>query len=115
VNLAFYRDRTREWVSVSGTAVLSQDRELIRRLYEPDWRAWLGDEGGERDGGPGAPRIQLILVEAHSVVYSKQDRPTPLVLFELAKGIVTGRPPKVADLRSLDEGDLRRAASTGTR
>ena len=111
VNLAFYRDRTREWVSVSGTAVLSRDRELIRRLYKPDWRAWMGDEGGERDGGPGDPRIRLILVEAHSVVYSKQDRPTPLVLFELARGIVTGRPPKVADLRSLDEGELRRAAS----
>jgi general stress protein 26 len=111
VNLAFYRDRTREWVSVSGTAILSQDRELIRRLYKPDWRAWLGDEGGERDGGPGDPRIRLILVEAHSVVYSKQDRPTPLVLFELARGIVTGTPPKVADLRSLDEGELRRAAS----
>jgi general stress protein 26 len=111
VNLAFYRDRTREWVSVSGLATLTQDRELIHRLYEADWRAWLGDEGGERDGGPDDPRIQLILVEAQSVVYSKQDRPTPLVLFELARGIVTGRPPKVADLRSLDEGELRRAAS----
>src|SRR4051812_8079303 len=41
VNLGFYRDRTREWVSVSGTAVLSQDRRLIDGLYKPDWRAWL--------------------------------------------------------------------------
>ena len=106
VNLGFYRDRTREWVSVSGTAVLSQDRRIIRELYKPDWRAWLGDEGGARDGGPDDPRIALVLVEARSVVYSKQDRPTPLVLFQVAKSVVTGTPPKVSDLRTLEESEL---------
>src|SRR5687768_1019264 len=41
VNLAYYRDRTREWVSVSGTAILSRDRRVIRELYQPDWKAWF--------------------------------------------------------------------------
>jgi hypothetical protein len=100
---------------VSGTAVLSQDRRLIRDMYKPDWRAWLGDEGGDRDGGPDDPRIALVLIEAHSVMYSKQDRPVPLVLFEVAKGIVTGTPPKVSDLRSLDEAEIRRAAAPDQR
>ena len=109
VNLAFYRDRTREWVSVSGIAVVTQDRQLIRELYQPDWRAWFGDEGGARDGGPDDPRLALILVEAHSVHYSKQNKPTPLVLFEVAKGIVTGTPPKAADLRTLSESEIGRA------
>ena len=106
VNLAFYKDRTREWVSVSGTARISRDRGKIHELYAPDWRAWFGDEGGERDGGPDDPRIALILVEAHSVVYQKSDRPQPLVLFELVRGIVTGQPPKTGDLRHMDEGEL---------
>ena len=106
VNLGFYRDRTREWVSVSGTAVLTQDKRLIHEIYKPDWRAWLGDEGGERDGGPDDPRIALVLIEAQSVVYSKQDRPTPLVLFQIAKAMVTGTPPKVSDLRSLGDAEL---------
>jgi general stress protein 26 len=109
VNLGFYKDRTREWVSVSGMAVLTQDKRLIHDLYQPDWRAWLGDEGGARDGGPDDPRIALVLIEAHTVVYSKKDRPMPLVLFELAKGIVTGQQPKVADLRSLSESEIARA------
>lgn len=109
VNLAFYRDRTREWVSVSGMAIVSQDRRLIHELYEPDWRAWFGDEGGERDGGPDDPRLALILVEAHSVVYSKQSKPMPLVLFEVAKGVVTGEPPKVANMRTLNESEIGRA------
>ena len=115
VNLSFYRDRTREWVSVSGRAIISRDRSLIRGLYQPDWKAWLGDEGGEKDGGPDDPRIALILVTAESVTYSKKDRPMPLVLFEVAKGIATGKPPKVADMRSLDEAEIRRAASPDAR
>jgi general stress protein 26 len=106
VNLAFYRDRTREWVSVSGTARISRDRAKIHELYAPDWKAWFGDEGGERDGGPDDPRLALILVEAHSVVYLKSDRPQPLVLFEVVKGIVTGQPPKTGDLRHVGEGEL---------
>ena len=111
VNLGFYRDRTREWVSVSGTAVLTQDRQVIHEMYKPDWRAWLGDQGGARDGGPDDPRIALVLIEAHSVIYSKQDRPTPIVLFQIAKAMVTGTPPKVSDLRSLGDAELGSAAA----
>lgn len=110
VNLAYYKDRTREWVSVAGTAIITRDRSLVQGLYKPDWRAWLGEEGGARDGGPDDPRIVLILVEAHSVTYMKHDRPLPVVLFEVARAMVTGRPPKAADLREVGEKELRRAA-----
>lgn len=110
VNVSYYRDRTREWVSVSGRAILSQDRDLIDALYKADWKAWLGDTGdGKRDGGPHDPRIALILVEADSVTYMKKDRPAPVVLFEIMKGMITGEPPKVADLRELRRDELRRA------
>jgi general stress protein 26 len=109
VNVAYYKDRTREWVSVSGTAILTRDPNLVRGLYQPDWRAWLGDEGGSRDGGPDDPRIALILVEAHSVTYAKKDRPLPFVLFEIARGMVTGQPPKAADLREIGQQEIRQA------
>lgn len=113
VNVSYYRDRTREWVSVSGHAILSQDRDLIEALYKPDWKAWLGDTGdGRRDGGPRDPRIVLILVETDSVVYSKNDRPMPLALFQVVRGMITGEPPKVADLRELDANELRREINT---
>ena len=36
VNLAYYRDRTREWVSVSGRAIISRDKDLIRGLWTAD-------------------------------------------------------------------------------
>lgn len=109
VNVAYFRDRTREWVSVSGHAILSRDRDLIDSLYKPDWKGWLGDQGdGVRDGGARDPRIVLVLVEADSVVYSKNDRPLPLALFQVVKGMITGQPPKVADLREIGADELRR-------
>ena len=109
VNVSYFRDRTREWVSVSGHAILSRDRDLIDALYKPDWKAWLGDQGdGVRDGGTRDPRIVLVLVEADSVVYSKNDRPMPLALFQAVKGMITREPPKVADLREIGADELRR-------
>jgi general stress protein 26 len=106
VNVAFYRDRTKEWVSVSGTARISRDRELIRRLYKPDWKAWFGDEGGERDGGPNDPRLTLVLVDATSVVYMVNDTPRPVVLFEVLKGMVTGSTPDVGEVRKVSGGEM---------
>lgn len=109
VNCAFYNMSTREWVSVSGTAVISRNKQLIHDLYQPDWKAWLGDEGGAKNGGPDDPRITLVLIEAHSVTYSKKDRPAPLQLFAVAKGMITGDKPKMADLRELGTSELSQA------
>ena len=115
VNLAYYNMKSREWVSVAGLATVTTDRELVRELYEPDWKAWLGDEGGERDGSPNDPRIALILVEAESVTYLKVNKPKPVVLFEVAKAIVTGQPPKVGSLRTVTERELERGAERDDR
>jgi general stress protein 26 len=112
VNLAFYNGRTREWVSVSGTATISQDRETIRRLYKPDWKAWFKEENQHNDGGgatrsdpragtPDDPRIALVLVEANSVTYLKVDKPRPVVLFEVLKAMVTHSKPNVGEVREL--------------
>lgn len=107
VNLAYVHDHGSDWVSVSGTARLSKDRKLIERVYSKTWRAWFGDEGDERDGGPGDPRITLILVDAHSAVYLKQTQAKPMVLFQVAKGAVTGEPPKAGDLRHVSSSELQ--------
>ena len=80
VNLAYYKDRTREWISVSGAARLCRDRFKIRELYEPTWKAWFPNDGGVRDGGPEDPRMILIGVEARSAQFAKLDRTATIVL-----------------------------------
>ena len=109
VNLAYYRDRTREWVSVSGTATVSRDRRAIHELYRPDWKAWFGDEGGERNGGPDDPRLALILVDVESVTYLKVDKPHPVVLFEVVKGMVTGSRPDIGEEQQVSGAEIKSA------
>ena len=92
--------------SVSGTATVSQDRRAIRELYQPDWKAWFGDQGGARDGGPDDPRMALILVDVHTASYLVVNKPQPVVHFEVAKAMVTGTPPKLGEERHVSRAEL---------
>src|SRR6476619_314357 len=107
VNCSYYNNKSREWVSVSGVARIVRDRKRIHDLYRPDWKAWFGDEGGERDGGPDDPRLALILVDVESVTYLKVNKPRPVVLFEVVKGMVTGSRPDVGEERSLSGAEVK--------
>jgi len=113
VNLSYYRDRTKEWVSVSGVAKISRDRDKIRRLWSPDWKLWFPDEGGAKDGGPDDPRILLIGVDARSAQYMTLEKPQPLVLFELVKSKLMGKTPEMGTVKRIRRGSksARRARS----
>ncbi len=97
VNLAFFKDRTKEWVSVSGHARVVDDRAKIHELYQPDWRAWFGDEGGAQDGSPDDPRMILVGVDVEMAMFLELNKPQPVVLFELVKGMITGKKPDLGE------------------
>jgi len=106
VNVMYFASGTKEWVSVSGTATLSRNPQRIRELYHRDWKAWLGDRGAPYDGGPDDPRIVLIDVHAHSVTYFKSKDSRPVMLFKVAKAMLTGSPPDLGAVQPLDEREL---------
>lgn len=103
VNLAYFKAGSYEWVSASGIARLSRDRERIAELYEPDWKAWFGQEGNPRHGTPEDPRIVLIGVDVHAAVFLEVGKPKPVVLFELAKGWLTGQRAELGTTHELKE------------
>ena len=103
VNLAYYKDRTREWVSVSGIARITNDRQKIRELYAEDWRAWFPKEGDPRHGTPDDPRKVLIGIDVHAAVFLEVDKPQPVVLYAVAKGWLTGSTPDIGEMHSLEE------------
>ena len=119
VNLSYYKDRTREWISVSGTAETSTNRRKIRELYEPDWKAWFGDEGGAKDGGPDDPRMVLIKVKAREATFLDIKKPQPVILFEVLKGMVTGKKPNLGRTRHAKASDFpaagRRTKTKGSK
>ena len=101
VNLAYYRDGTKEWISVSGIAHVSNDRATIRELYAPDWKIWFADEGDPRHGTPDDPRMALIGVDVHSAVFLEANKPQPVVLFEIVKGWLTGQEPELGTMHTV--------------
>ncbi len=107
VNVAYYNTKSREYVSVSGTARVVDDRSKIRELYRPDWKAWFGGED-QRSGTPDDPRITLIAVDAATAVYLKIDKPKPVVLFEVVRGMVTGNAPDLGEVQQLSGSELER-------
>lgn len=111
VNVSYSRNKTREWVSVSGTARVVTDRSKIHELYRPDWKAWFPDDGPGRDGGPDDPRLTLIAVDAHSVVYMVSNTPRPVVLFEVVKGMITGTQPDVGETHVLSGSEIHGAGN----
>ena len=101
VNLSYFKNRTKEWISVSGRARIVRDRKKIHELYRPDWRAWFGDQGGAKDGTSDDPRIVLIGVNIRLAVYLEVNKPQPLVLFEVVRSIVTGRSPRFPPAKTI--------------
>jgi general stress protein 26 len=103
VNLAYYKTGSYEWVSASGVARVSKDRATIRELYEPDWKAWFGADGDPRHGTADDPRIVLIGIDVHAAVFLGVNKPKPIVLFELAKGWLTGARVEAGETHTLTE------------
>ena len=101
VNLTYYKDRTREWVSVSGMATATRDRAKIRELYASDWAAWFPKGDDPRHGTPDDPRMVLIGVEIHAAEYLEVDTPQPVILFELVKGWLTGSTPEIGEMKKV--------------
>jgi len=103
LNLSYYKDKTREWISVSGTAVISRDRATIGTLYAPDWKMWFGDEGDPRHGTPDDPRMVLIGVSIHTAEFLEVNKPRPVLLFEMARGWLRSEEPELGTMHHLQE------------
>ncbi len=107
VNLAYYKDRTREWISVSGLATISRDRDKLRELYAPDWSFWFPQDGDPRHGTADDPRFVLIGVDVQAAVFLEVNKPTPVVLYELVKGWLSGDAPELGKTHTLEQPHRR--------
>ena len=102
VNLSYYREGNRQWISISGLAEVSTDRAKIHELYAADWKVWFPDEGDPRHGTPDDPRMTLIGVTVHAAEFLDITKPRPVLLFEFVKGWVTGTQPDMGTVHELE-------------
>ncbi len=101
VNLSYYRDSDRSWVSASGIATISRNRQKVAELYAPDWKMWFPEEGDPRHGTADDPRLVLIGVTVHAAVFLEVNKSRPVLLYELVKGWLTGKEPELGEMHEL--------------
>lgn len=102
VNLTYFNESSREWISISGTAIVSHDRATIRTLFRPDWSAWFPDDGDPRHGTPDDPRMVLLGITIHAATFLEVNKPRPVVLYEVVKGWATGRMPDIGEMHHVE-------------
>lgn len=97
VNLSYSAPDSSRYVSVSGRAYLVHDRERMKALWNPAYRAWFPQ--GLRD-----PELALLKVEVEHAEY--WDTPGGMVVhvIGLVKALATGRPYAPGDHQRLDLG-----------
>ena len=85
------------WVSISGTATVSEDKELIKRLYNPLVKAWF-------PGGLDDPNLELLEVKIGHAEYWNIKESKMTQLLKMATAAVTGTPPKLGDHKEVQLG-----------
>lgn len=83
VNLSYVDKDENTFVSVSGFAVPSDNKEKMKELWNPAYKAWYPD-GLDTDG------IELIVVRPETVNYWDGTSSRMVQLFKIAQAVVTG-------------------------
>lgn len=83
VNVSYARPESNRYVSVSGTASVVNDRQMIDKLWTPMARVWFPD-------GKSDTRLTLIKVMPIMAEYWDEPAGAFASLYELTKSVVTG-------------------------
>ncbi|GAA1825598.1 pyridoxamine 5'-phosphate oxidase family protein [Microlunatus capsulatus] len=93
VNVSFSSDDG--WVSVSGTASVTQDPARIDEFWNSHAEAWF-------DGGRQDPAVALLRVEADSAEYWSVSDPKLVTAVKYAKARLTGQQPDLGENHAVE-------------
>lgn len=83
VNVSYAEPKHERYVSVSGLAELVRDRDKIRELWNPAYKAWFPQ-------GADDPRIALLKVTVEKAEYWDSPGSSVVHLIGFAKAVATG-------------------------
>lgn len=83
------------WVSISGTAAVSEDMALKRKLFNPLVKAWF-------PGGVDDPNLELLEVKIQHAEYWDIHESKMTQLLKMATAAVTGNPPQMGDHKEVN-------------
>lgn len=95
VNVSYSDPGTNTYVSVSGTAMLSRDRQKATELWSPAMKAWFPE-------GTSDPKLALLRVDVSRAEYWDQPSSKIVHLVGLAKATLTGQRYEPGDHQQID-------------
>jgi general stress protein 26 len=94
ISLAFIAPTDRNFISVSGTASISQDRALIKRLWNKAADAWFV-------GGPEQANVVAVTVDPSYAEFWDGESSNIKMMWEMAKARRSDRKPDVTDHKKI--------------
>jgi len=90
VNLSFSCPKTQTYVSMTGKARLTHDKDLINKFWNPFVAAWFPQ-------GKDAPDVALIAIKISKGEHWDTEKSKILQLFEIAKANLTDKQPDLGE------------------
>ena len=90
VNVAFSDPKNQSYVSISGRAECTKDKEKIKQLWNPMYKAWFPQ-------GMDDPEVTAIRVVVDEAEYWDSPSSTVAHLYGYAKAMITGTPAHPGD------------------
>ncbi|HEX6279150.1 MAG TPA: pyridoxamine 5'-phosphate oxidase family protein [Pyrinomonadaceae bacterium] len=94
VAIAYSKPDDNTFVSISGKASISKDKEKMKELWSPVLKAWFPE-------GLDDPKLCLLKVEAEQAEYWEGSSSTLVQLFGMVKAIATGQEANYGENKKL--------------
>ncbi|KAJ6593855.1 hypothetical protein B0H19DRAFT_1205269 [Mycena capillaripes] len=108
VNVSFCDTNSTSWASYSGTAKLSQDKDLIKKHYSSSVAAYFGDlKDGTHTGTVDDPRISIIEVVPDEIRYWVATKGSVARAADVAISKVTGHASAPGELRTITQAEIQ--------
>ncbi len=96
LNLTFSNESRGTYVSISGMAEISDDRQRIRQLWSPAAKPWFPD-------GPESPDITLLVFRPNIAEYWDSPHSKVIRVLAMAASIVAGKPIGLGEHETLKD------------
>ncbi|KAJ7218109.1 hypothetical protein GGX14DRAFT_439823 [Mycena pura] len=108
VNVSFCDINSTSWASYSGTAKVSQDKELIRKHFSSSVSVYFGDlKDGVHTGKVDDPRISVIEVVPDEIHYWVATKGSIARAADAAVSKVTGRASAPGEIRVITQSEIQ--------
>ncbi|KAH7916575.1 hypothetical protein BJ138DRAFT_1139369 [Hygrophoropsis aurantiaca] len=108
VNVSFYEPSSTNWVSYSGQAKVTQDKELIKKYWSSIITGYIGNlKDGVHKGDQHDPRVAVIEVIPDEIRYWITKHSAPIRAMEVAAGAATGKATSPGELRTITKKEIQ--------